>query len=80
MKAVDLTKQFCGNSVLSFKQNTIDIAETIEETLDNDDMSLSDRVGACQYVVDTALEVYDKSLPDYEYLRELSGALETVTE
>lgn len=80
MKATDLVRQFCGNNVLAYKQNTIDIAEIVEETFNNDDLSLENRINACQYAVATAIEVYDKSLPDYDYLCQLSDALDTVTE
>ncbi len=70
MSIREFCKTYCGNNVLKYKQATIDIMEHIEETLNNDELGyFSTRVGACHYTVSCALEVYNKELPDYDFLQ-----------
>ena len=70
MRIREFCKTYCGNNVLKYKQATIDLMEKIEERLENGGLGdFPTRVGACHYDVSCALEVYNKELPDYDFLQ-----------
>lgn len=81
MTALEFIKKYCGNNLLRYHQRTIDLMESVEETLTIDDgLALDVRKGACHYRIEVELEVMDKELPDYKFLQEALADLELITE
>lgn len=73
MTKKEFIKKYCNApaSASDCAQITWDLLEEIEETLDNG----VDAIGACQYKIETLLDVMDKALPDFKLLSEMHDSL-----
>ena len=70
-KIYKIIKEVDGNRLLKYRQFTIDLIEECVEDVENDDLNEETMVGAVSYNIDTALEIMDKELDDYIFLKEL---------
>ena len=72
----EFIKRYCNAPVSASDcaQITWDLLEEIEDILDNG----VDTIGACQYKIETLLDVMDKSLPDFKFLAEMYDALNCI--
>ena len=57
------------------QQASWDLFEEIVETLEEDDVPFETNVGSCSYKLSTMMEICDKSLPDYEYMKQMQNDL-----
>lgn len=70
-KIYKIIKEADGHRLLKHHQFTIDLIEECVETVENDDLNEETMVGSVSYQIDTALEIMDKGLDDYTFLKEL---------
>lgn len=70
-KIYKIIKEVDGNRLLKYRQFTIDLIERCVEVVDNDDVNEETMAGVISYQIDTALEIMDKELDDYIFLKEL---------
>lgn len=70
-KIYKIIKEVDGNRLLKYRQFTIDLIERCVEVVDNDDVNEETMAGVISYQIDTALEIMDKELNDYAFLKEL---------
>lgn len=70
-KIYKIIKEVDGNHLVKYRQFTIDLIESCVEVVSNDDVNEETMVGAVSYQIDTALEIMDKELDDYIFLKEL---------
>lgn len=66
-----IIKDVDGHHLLKYHQFTIDLIERCVEVVENDDVNEETMSGAISYNIDTALEIMDKGLDDYIFLKEL---------
>ena len=59
-------------------QITWDLIEEMEETFDNEDITLEVAVGATHYDVSVLLEVMREDIPDHKFLMQMKEDLESV--
>ena len=74
MEAID---SYVYNHMGSLKQFTIDMIQGIIEELNDENVGLSEQevIGSLSYRVNTALEICDKNLPDYNILDEIDDTI-----
>ena len=70
-KIYKIIKEVDGNRLLKYRQFTIDLIERCVEDVENEYLDEETMVGAVSYNIDTALEIMDKELEDYTFLKEL---------
>lgn len=71
-----LDKYYPPKNMGNAHQATWDLYEKIEETLCDDNINLETKKGSCLYSISTFLEICDKSIPDYGYLKSMLEDIE----
>lgn len=59
-------------------QITWDLIEEMEETFDDEDITLETAVGSTCYDISVLLEVMREDIPDYKFLQQMMEDLESV--
>jgi len=79
MSILDFQEKYCNlNQFAGCKQLTWDTISNLEDDLEDcyeDPKFLNCVIGATQYRIDTILEIMKEDLPDVEYLKTVSNAL-----
>lgn len=70
-----IIKESGGNHLLKYKQFTIDLVESLDEIVEDDDVNEETMAGCISYKIDTALEIMNQDLDDYAFLK---GLLEKI--
>lgn len=71
MSIKEFLSTYCNSDLLKYKAYTIDLMEKVEKHLTMQCVAFPTRVGAAHRIISAALEIYDKSLPDYAFLQKM---------